>query len=255
MPTLTADVELTVNGRRVTMRVGVPQEPVPPAELLPLYRSLAEHLTTLAVESAKAAGHQVSCRKGCGACCRQLVPVSALEARELVKLVDKMPEPRRSIVRRRFADARARLQSEAPELLRRLLHAADCSRDDAVELGHAYFGLRIACPFLEDESCSIYADRPIDCRQYLVVSPAEHCAVDRSPHVRAITPWGRPVSAAIPPAERTSAGKPVEWVPLVLAPDFVAGHPDEPPPRRGPEQVEEFFARFGGQKPVHPPER
>ena len=53
MPTVTADVELTVNGRRLTMRVGVPQEPVPPAHLLPFYRGLAEHLTNLAVEAAK----------------------------------------------------------------------------------------------------------------------------------------------------------------------------------------------------------
>jgi Fe-S-cluster containining protein len=250
MPTITADVELRVNGRRLTMRVGVPQGPVPPAQLLPLYRGLAEHLTGLAVDAARAAGHEVSCRKGCGACCRQLVPVSPLEARELVRLVERMPEPRRSEVRRRFADARRRLESEAPGLLQRLLRSEDCSRDDAVAVGHDYFRLRIACPFLEDESCSIYADRPVDCRQYLVVSPAAECAVDGSPHVRAITPWGGPVSAAMPTAEKTPGGRPVAWVPLVLAPDFVARHPDEPPPRPGPELVEEFFARFGGGKPA-----
>ena len=248
MPSVTADVELTVNGRRLAMRVSVPQGPVPPAQLLPLYRGLAEHLTSLAIEAAKAAGHEVSCRKGCAACCRHLIPVSALEARELVKWVERLPEPRRSVVRQRFADARRRLESEAPDLLQRLLRVEDCSREDAVALGHDYFRLRIACPFLEDESCSIYADRPVDCRQYVVVSPAEQCAVDRSPHVRAITPWGGPVSAAIPSSERTAGGKQVAWVPLVLAPDFVAEHPQEPSPRPGPEIVEEFFARFGGDK-------
>ncbi len=39
-----------------------------------------------------------------------------------------------------------------------------------------YFHLGIACPFLEDESCSIHADRPISCREYLVTSPAVNCA-------------------------------------------------------------------------------
>jgi Fe-S-cluster containining protein len=248
MPTVTADVELTVNGRRLTMRVSVPQERVAPASLLPLYRGVAERLTSMAVDAARAAGHEVSCRMGCGACCRKLVPVSPLEARALVTLVGRMPEPRRTIIHRRFADARRRLEIEAPDLFRRLLHPEDCSRDDAVALGHDYFRLRIACPLLEDESCTIYADRPIDCRQYLVVSPAEQCAVDRSPHVRAITPWGGPVSAAIPSAEKTPGGKPVAWVPLVLAPYFVVAHPQEPAPRLGPRQVEEFFARFGGDK-------
>jgi hypothetical protein len=32
------------------------------------------------------------------------------------------------------------------------------------------------CPFLEDESCSIYVDRPMVCREYHVTSPAERCA-------------------------------------------------------------------------------
>jgi Fe-S-cluster containining protein len=244
-PVVTADVELTVNGRRLAMRVSVPAGAVAPSELLPLYRGVAEHLTARAVDAARAAGHAVSCQKGCGACCRQLVPVSTLEARELVKLVERMPEPRRSVIRQRFADARRRLEAEAPHLLERLLRPHEQSRDEAVSLGDEYFRLRIACPFLENESCSIYEDRPVDCRQYLVVSPAKYCAEDRSPHVRAITPWGGPVSAAIPASERTPQGKRLDWVHLILAPDFVARHPQEPPQRPGPGMVEEFFARFG----------
>ena len=38
-------------------------------------------------------------------------------------------------------------------------------------LGREYFQLGIPCPFLEEESCSIYHDRPITCREYLVTSP------------------------------------------------------------------------------------
>ena len=34
---------------------------------------------------------------------------------------------------------------------------------------------RIACPFLEDESCSIHPQRPVSCREFLVTSPAENC--------------------------------------------------------------------------------
>jgi hypothetical protein len=44
------------------------------------------------------------------------------------------------------------------------------------ELGHLYFEPAIACPFLEDESCSIHPDRPLACREYLVSSPASACA-------------------------------------------------------------------------------
>ena len=242
---VTAEVRLTVNGRVLPLRVTVPAGAVAPRELLPLYRGVAERITAEAVASAEAEGHRVSCAAGCGACCRQLVPVSALEARELMRVVDAMPEPRRSAVRQRFADALARLEAEAPQVLEMLRRPQGHSVEALVDLGHAYFRLGIACPFLEDESCSVYADRPVDCRQFLVVSDPKHCAEYRSPHVRAIAPWGGPVSAGIPVSERTAAGEPVHWVHLILAPEFVAEHPHEPPPRPGPEMVEEFFTRFG----------
>jgi Fe-S-cluster containining protein len=34
----------------------------------------------------------------------------------------------------------------------------------------------MACPFLENDSCSIYLDRPIRCREFLVTSDARYCA-------------------------------------------------------------------------------
>jgi Fe-S-cluster containining protein len=199
-----------------------------------------------AAEAGLADQQAISCRKGCGACCRQLVPVSALEARELARMIDQMPEPRRTVLRGRFAAARRRLEHDAPDLLAALRHAEELSPPQIAALGHQYFRLGIACPFLEDESCSIYEHRPVDCRQYLVVSPPEHCAESGSPHVRAITPWGRPVSAAIPALDRTPAGQPVEWVPLVLALDFVARHPQEPAGRPGPDLLQTFLDRFTG---------
>ena len=242
---VTANVELTVNGKRVAMQIRVPAGKVRPSELLPMYRGLAERLTALAVQGAQASGHSITCKKGCGACCRQLVPISALEARELVRLVARMPEPRRSEIKARFAAARQRLASELPELMPQLLHPQDFPPESVRGLGDRYFALGIACPFLEDESCSIYADRPITCREYLVVSPVEHCAAGDSTNIRALSPPGGPISAGIAAAERTPGGNRVGWVHLVLAPDFVAEHPGEPPPRTGPELVGELFTRLG----------
>src|SRR5436190_11726199 len=163
-PVVTANVELTVNGRKLAMQIRVPAGKVRPAELLPMYRGLAERLTALAVGDAEASGHSITCKKGCGACCRQLVPISALEARELVRLVARMPEPRRSQVKARFAAAWQRLASELPDLIPQLLHPQDFPPESVRGLGDRYFALGIACPFLEAESCSIYADRPIACR-------------------------------------------------------------------------------------------
>src|SRR5262249_5875044 len=84
----TVHVTLTVRGKSLNMRMDVPSSPVRPREMLPLFRSISQSLTDLAVKQVEAAGHRVSCRAGCGACCRQLVPISAVEAREIARMVE-----------------------------------------------------------------------------------------------------------------------------------------------------------------------
>ena len=249
-PVRTVLVQLTVGGRKLGVQVDVPTGPVAPAAMLPLYRGVAEQITALAVRAAEEAGERVSCRAGCAACCRQVVAVSTLEARELVKRVQRLPEPLRTRVRDRFAAAARRLAAEAPHLISRMLNPQDFATDapqaadELVEFGREYLRLRIDCPFLEDERCTIYEHRPVACRQYVVVSAPEHCAT-LSPGVRALLPAGGAAQAWMPAWERSPAtGRPVQFVALVLAPDFVAAHPDEPPPRPGVELVNEFLHRM-----------
>ena len=50
-------------------------------------RQLIEQGLVNAVVAAAEAGKAISCRKGCGACCRQLVPISRTEAERLLSTV------------------------------------------------------------------------------------------------------------------------------------------------------------------------
>ena len=43
------------------------------------------------------------------------------------------------------------------------------------ELAAAYVAQGVPCPFLENERCTIYAQRPAVCREHLVTSPPPHC--------------------------------------------------------------------------------
>ena len=90
-----------------------------------------------------------------------------------------MPEPRRTEVRARFADAVAKI--EAAGLLPEARAFDSLPDEQYLALHPRYFALQIACPFLEDESCSIYSQRPLVCREYLVTSPAEYCFEETSP--------------------------------------------------------------------------
>lgn len=170
----TATIELTVLGTHVKATIPVPEGYVRPTELLPVFQGLADAITTIAVEKAEKEGQTLSCKKGCGACCRQLVPVSEVEKFRLRDIVAAMPEPRRTEIRRRFANAEQTLATAG--VMEKLEHVSTITVAERHQLGREYFGLGIACPFLEDESCSIHSVRPVACREYLVSSPAENCA-------------------------------------------------------------------------------
>src|SRR5262245_59289167 len=84
--------------------------PLPPRQatlldLLPAARALAHDATGMALDQVHAEGKQISCCAGCGACCRQLVAISLIEAQSVADLVETMPAERQAVIRGRFADA------------------------------------------------------------------------------------------------------------------------------------------------------
>jgi Fe-S-cluster containining protein len=242
---VTANVELSGPDWRLKARMSVPAGPTRLRQLLPLVQSLADAVVGTAVRTAEGEGETVSCRKGCGACCRQLVPIAEVEARHLRDLVDGLPEPRRTQVRARFAEARRRLEEAG--LLDKLLRREQWAEGERQEVGLEYFRQGVACPFLEDESCSIHTDRPVACREYLVTSPAGHCARPSADTVRCVR-LPLKVSGALTRMDPVAAtARFVRWVPLVLAPEWAEAHPDAAPARPGPELLREFFDHLTGR--------
>jgi Fe-S-cluster containining protein len=240
--TATAQIRLTIAGRPVPLEITVPQGPVQPRDLLPIFQGLAGVVVGLAVEEVERQGQSVSCRKGCGACCRQLVPVAESEAVRLANLVEALPEPRRTQIQERFAAAIRRLEAGGVAERLRDREGAEPLR----QLGLAYFALGVACPFLEEEACSIHPDRPLACREYLVTSPAEACAAPTAATVRPV-PLPAGVAGAARALDRTAGEGRAPWVPLVLAPEWAAAHLEQAAERTGPALLQEFFGRLLGK--------
>lgn len=136
---------------------------------------ISSEVADMAARDAAKLGHRVSCKKGCGACCRQLVPLSPPEAVMIFEFVESMPEPRKDEVKNRFSVATRHLKKRG--LLETLegLESPLKSEEEYQIITREYLGQNIACPFLVDECCSIHAVRPSMCREYLVTSPAENC--------------------------------------------------------------------------------
>jgi Fe-S-cluster containining protein len=219
----TVRVVFMVNGRPVPVEARVPDRAVRFDELLPALSTMDDRLIDTAVADSEAAGERVSCAKGCSACCRtQPVPITPPEAFALARLVDALPEPRRTAVHSAFANATEQLRAAG-------LYDIYMQRDPATTHETAlvavrrYMGLALACPFLENDACSIYLDRPFVCRQYLVTSPPDLCAAPLDNPVRPVRAPAAFASALLKAAE-TLSGRAQYTVPLVLALDYAAAN-------------------------------
>jgi hypothetical protein len=93
---VTANIELASPDWEMRFQVGVPEAPIAATELLPLAQNLSNAIVDATVREIETRGGKISCCKGCGACCRQLVPISEVEARYIAELVESLPEPRQS---------------------------------------------------------------------------------------------------------------------------------------------------------------
>lgn len=89
---------------------------------------------------------RLACKKGCAYCCHIPVAVSVPEAMNALKFAEATFSPER------FARLRQRLAA-ADELVAGLTAAERARRN-------------IACPFLEQDQCSIYEARPVGCRAW-----------------------------------------------------------------------------------------
>lgn len=171
------DIALNTPAGRLTTAVEVPTGFVPVTAIVPLMRRLGEEAHALEEARLTDNGKTVSCHKGCAACCRMMVPLSAPEAFALREFVRSLPTERQQRIATRLAETKLLLLSHG--LWHRLLELGETTQtpdDDALEpINRDYYALRTPCPFLEDEACSIYQERPSACRELLVTSPAERC--------------------------------------------------------------------------------
>jgi len=172
--TVTVQFSVALEDGKLGATAEVPAGRTTLTEILPVLQSLEDSLLGGIAGQLQAAGRPISCKAGCGACCRQMVPLSIFEAEALAAQILTLPEAVQTALGERFD--RALRQFAAAGLIDRMVDEDWLAEtESAREMALQYLYQRIACPFLEQESCSIHPMRPLACREYLVTSPSEHC--------------------------------------------------------------------------------
>lgn len=222
------EVALNTPAGRLTTAIDVPTGFIPITAIVPVTRRLGEEAAELEVQQAVEAGRAISCRKGCAACCRMLVPLSAPEAFALSEYVEQLPPDRRTLLLNHLSDTKDRLIREG--LWDRLNDVAETSQpvsDEELDpINQSYYALRIPCPYLENELCSIYEARPAACRELLVTSPAELCQdLVHNPIVP--LPVSMRISSILGLVWGTLTSTPPRLIPLPMALEWAEQHEEE----------------------------
>src|SRR5579862_7857953 len=248
VPAVEVKFRLAAPDRSIEATIRLPREHVRPRDLVPVILDVADAVAVMSESRVVEVGEVISCREGCGACCRQLIPVSEPEALHLASLVDAMPEPRRSQVVERFHNARR----QSAEVLDAVHSASgEAMGVEMTKAGEPYFRLGIPCPFLEQESCGIHSQRPSICREYLVTSPPEHCASLDPDRIKRV-PLPVTVSSALMYFGDGRGTEDARVRPLIEALDWAAELSGQPEPRLpAPEMFRNFLRQFtGGRGPA-----
>lgn len=250
---LTGDVTLDIGGEHFEMHLSIPAAPVNPRKMLPVLRQMTNSIVARAVERTETAGTPISCKAGCGACCRQPLLISEAEVFELAELVASFPEPRRTIVTKRFEEGLRHFE-ELGWFTRfdNLSEVAKTGPSEEiskrfVSVLSEYIAERIACPFLEDESCSIYESRPLVCREYLVTSPAENCSAPTPSNTAKLKIAGSASRAFAKLCKTPNSSEPSSLL-LIRLLEFAAKNKEGFDKKAGPAWAEDFFRALTGKQ-------
>ncbi len=173
----TLTFELDILGEAATFYINVSRKTARLSDLAVPARTLATKISHLMQNKLCKSGEYIPCRKGCSACCSYIVPLSIPEVFRLGEEVSAMPSERRNAILRTVLKAAGRILDHTPNYSENGAILMGSGQEEMDRLSLWYTGLELACPFLRNNLCSYYEQRPIACREHMVTS-LESCCGD-----------------------------------------------------------------------------
>jgi Fe-S-cluster containining protein len=244
-PTVQVDFALDIGSGRLDASAVVPTGNTTLTELLPVLQNLSSNIIDSAAQLAGREGYNISCRLGCAACCRHLIPLSIFEAELLAEWIRTLPAERQAELALRFEATLVALR-DSGLLVRMDTALAMPGSAEEKALAVDYLREGVACPFLENELCIIHPIRPLICREYIVTSPAENC-VDPTKYPVIGLPVPVKLSHVLFEFGSQVAAGTRGWFPLVFLFAWMrggGGHPGNAVSAPGPQLLYEIVKRL-----------
>lgn len=181
-------LKLNIFGNELNLAMMFQDAPAKLADIVPAARQLSDIINNVVIEHNTQNDNPVSCCAGCCHCCNYIVPISPAEAFQIKQEVLSMPRKKSTKLIRKCTIASRKILNNVPSLPIPSDNQADTTIHRMLEqLSQWYTSLDISCPFLSDNHCRIYENRPLACREHFVVSPPECCEFDFSTKAQKVT--------------------------------------------------------------------
>jgi Fe-S-cluster containining protein len=168
-------LELDIFGRRMDFRISAVGN-AGLADIVPAARIICDKITEITTEQIRIQGGNIPCHQKCPACCNYLVSLSVPEVACFGQEIFYKGKYRPSPTLRTYLHAARRIIRHRPP--NHLFESSSNSSNNLSEikaLADWYAGLNLTCPFLRNNQCSIYEQRPFVCREHFVTGSAEGC--------------------------------------------------------------------------------
>jgi len=226
----TATIQMSVKGVPTEMKLEIPKNTVKPQRMLPVFQQMTNKFVQISIDETDD-DKKISCKAGCGACCKQLVPIAKIEAHRLAKLIRGLPALQKTKIVKRFKKGFEHLTKSG--WFKRYEKVSELSSEEKNKLGMDYFYEGIPCPFLEKGACSIHPDRPLVCREYLVTSPADNCAAPTAGSIDMVAQPLKMSSSIYRLSEEISSDDEPGYLPLISVLEWTTKNPDIFPTKSG----------------------
>lgn len=170
------DLEIDIDGKMIQFQIGVTDGQMTLADIVPLAHTVVDKIIDVTVAKIESDADIIPCRRRCASCCSYLVPISVPEAFWLPKEIFTGPNPqRRKRMRACLLASRRILRHQPPKLFINQKLQTPQGPSDMNLISNWYKNLKLQCPFLDNQICTIYQARPLACKEHMVTGSPKAC--------------------------------------------------------------------------------
>ena len=211
------DLEFYVLDEPLHVQIGVRDRLATMADIVPMARALSAKVYQFMRGKVISTGFSVPCHRGCTVCCYHMICLSVPEAFHLMEEMALVSSDKLKKIMQTCHETAGKVHSQIPKIYFLLNEWIKSEIVDyymqLMEVSEWYFDQRMACPFLQDNLCTIYDQRPIICSQHLVAGITSPCRFDDTDNILKIE---MPISVANVLTELSSKLEHTDLEPVIL---------------------------------------